>query len=302
MNDTNSKNATKRAGNPIILDGRKVRDAEIPRLKEAIKRKGIIPTLAIIQVGSLEESTAYINRKKNFASKIGARVIHKQLPADVDEEVLVGAVENFNRDSAVHGIIVQLPIPARLPKQKIIDRIDLKKDVDGLTSANRELFEGGSEKAVVPATARGVLTLLRNYGVSVSGKKATVIGRSALVGGPVAVLLKREGAEVAVCHRGTEDIPAKSRQADILVVAIGQPKFVGKDYVSSGQTVVDVGINSIAGEKLEEEIPQKQIVGDVDFEAVKGIVGAITPSPGGVGPMTVLSLFENLCDAAGVAK
>lgn len=289
-------------GTPLILDGKKLRDEGILGLKTAIARAGIIPTLAIIQIGNLEESNAYIKRKKNFASKIGAEVLHKRLPDDISEEVLIDTVESFNKDEKIQGIIVQLPIPARFDKQKIIDRIDLKKDVDGLTSANKKLFESGDEKAVIPATARGVLSLLRGYGISAFGEKITIIGRSALVGGPVAVLLKREGADVTVCHRGTEDIPAKSRQADILVVAIGQPKFIGKDYVSSGQTVIDVGINSIAGEKLEEEIPERKIVGDVDFEAVKSVVGAISPVPGGVGPMTVLSLFENLCKVAGVAK
>lgn len=287
---------------PLVLNGKLARDGGIADLQKTVNTLGFSPSLAIIQVGQLEESSTYIRRKKIFASKIGAKVIHKKLPSDVTQDDLIKVIENFNHDQQVHGIIVQLPIPDYLEKQKIIDRILVKKDVDGLTSANRELFEKGDSEAVVPATARGVLSLLRFYGITVSGKKVTVIGRSALVGGPVATLLKKEGADVTVCHRGTENIPAKSRQADILVVAIGQPKLVGVEYVSPGQIVIDVGINSIAGEKLEEEIPKKKVVGDVDFEAVKGIVGAISPVPGGVGPMTVLSLFENLCDVARFAK
>lgn len=286
---------------PSVLDGRKLRDAGSARLKAMIEKSGIKPTLVIIQVGGLAESTAYIGQKRKFAEKIGAGFIHEQFSEDVAEAALLKAIQKWNNDVSVHGIIVQLPIPARLDKQKIIDCIIPGKDADGLTSVNKKLFEAGDRKAIVPATARGVLSLLRGYGVATKGKKVTVIGRSALVGTPIATLLRREGADVTVCHKGTPDIPAKARSSDILVVAAGSPRLVTRDYVRAGQVIVDVGINSVDGDKLEDEIPRRRLVGDVDFDAVKSIVGAISPVPGGVGPMTVLSLFENLCDAAGVS-
>jgi len=286
-----------KAKKPVILDGRKLRDIGCARLKAEIDKSGTKPTLVIIQVGDVAESSAYIRQKKKFAEKIGALVHHKQFPDSVSQAELIAAIGKFNHDSSIHGVILQLPVPARLDKQKIIDTIFWEKDVDGLTSFNKKMFESGDKRAIVPATARGVLSLLRGYGISVSGKRVTVIGRSALVGAPIATLLSREGAAVIVCHKGTEDIPGKSRAADILVVAAGSPHLVTKDYVSPGQTIVDVGINSVFGEKLEDEIPRKKLVGDVDFEGVSGVVGAVSPVPGGVGPMTVLSLFENLKDS-----
>lgn len=282
---------------PLILDGRVLRDRGIVRLKQAIAESGKKPTLAIVQVGNLAESNAYIEQKRKFAEKIGAGFLHLKFPEEVVESMLIGQIEKLNQDRAVQGIIVQLPIPFWLNKQKIIDTIDVAKDTDGLTSENKKLFEAGEPRAV-PATARGVLSLLKDYGITVKNKKVTVIGRSALVGAPIATLLVQEGAVVTVCHSQTENVPEKSRAADILIVAIGRPRFVTKEYVSSGQTVVDIGINSIEGAKLEEEILRRRLVGDVDFEGVKNIVGAISPVPSGVGPMTVLSLFENLVDAA----
>ncbi len=281
----------------VILDGRKVRNALVPAMKEGLEKSGAKPTLVIIQVGSLEESSAYIKQKKNFAYTIGAIVAHKQFPDRVSEHDLIATINELNVDRAVHGIILQLPIPPHLDKQKIIDAIALSKDVDGLTSENKKRFEAGDRSAVVPATARGVLSLLKGYGISVKGKKATVLGRSALVGAPIATLLAREGATVTVCHSETLNVPEKSREADILVVAIGRPRFVTSEYVKVGAVVVDVGINSVSGEKLEDEIPKRTLVGDVDFESVKTLASAISPVPGGVGPMTVLSLFENLVSA-----
>lgn len=290
---------------PLLLDGKVLRDKAILELKKASSAMAVVPTLAILQIGALAESAAYIGQKKKFAEKIGARVLHVEFPDSVSEQELTSRIQELNTDNAVHGIIVQLPIPAALPKQKIIDSISPEKDVDGLTSQNAVAFEAGDKSAFVPATARGVLSLLRGYDIEVSGKKVTVIGRSALVGHPIAVLCSHAGAFVTVCHKGTENIPEKSRTADILVVAIGQPRFINEHYVSSGQVVVDVGINSVLSDpsvpepviKLEYEIPKRRLVGDVDFESVQGVVSAISPVPGGVGPMTVLSLFENLFDA-----
>ncbi|MDO8483224.1 MAG: bifunctional 5,10-methylenetetrahydrofolate dehydrogenase/5,10-methenyltetrahydrofolate cyclohydrolase [bacterium] len=300
-----SKN-TSEAQKLLLLDGRKLRDVGCARLKAIIDEGNIKPTLVIIQVGTVAESGAYIEQKKKFAEKIGAAVLHKMFLESVSEGDLIRAIEEFNQDSSIHGVIVQLPIPERLDKQKIIDTIVWRKDVDGLTSTNKEMLDSGDKRAIIPATARGVLSLLQGYGITVAGKKATVIGRSALVGAPIATLLSREEAVVTVCHKETVNVPELSRQAEILVVAIGQPKFINHEYVSAGQVVVDVGINSVTSkpldsaqvEKLDEEIPKRELVGDVDFEEVKGVAAAISPVPGGVGPMTVLSLFENLLEAA----
>lgn len=289
----------------LILDGRRLRDIRALRLSEVICQFETTPGLVVIQIGDLAESNAYIEQKRKFAQKIGVNFIHKKFDISVSEEELIKEIKGFNLDQNVHGIIVQLPVPERLNKHKIIDTILFSKDTDGLTTENKKRFEEGGIDFVVPATARGVLTLLRGYGIEVKDKKVTVIGRSELVGAPIATLLLREGSKVSVCHSKTSDVPSKSHEADILIVAIGKPCFIDERYVSSGQVVVDVGINSVeAGTfntpnvlKLEYEIPRRQIVGDVDFEKVKNIIKAISPVPGGVGPMTVLSLFENLIDA-----
>jgi methylenetetrahydrofolate dehydrogenase (NADP+)/methenyltetrahydrofolate cyclohydrolase len=231
---TQVENVAGNKGEPLILNGRVLRDQGIIRLAKKISESGKKPTLAILQVGDLAESKAYIEQKRKFAEKIGAGFVHKQFPNDVNEESLIKEISELNHNPQINGVILQLPVPQHLDKQKIIDTIILAKDTDGLTSENKKLFEAGDSRAVIPATARGVLSLLNGYGISLSDKKVTVIGRSALVGGPIAVLAKRKGATVTVCHRGTEDIPGKCRQADVLVVAVGQPKFATKEFVSPG--------------------------------------------------------------------
>lgn len=287
-------------GEPLILDGIRARDSFMEKMKEAITKSGKKPVLAIIQIGNLSASNAYIAKKKMFAQDIGAEVRHIQFKEDVGEDEVIEEIKKLNVDNSVQGIIVQLPIPVSLSRKKIIDTIIQTKDVDGLTSDNERKRLAGESSFFVPATARGVLSLLRFYNVSIKDKKVTVIGRSELVGKPIALLLAGEGSSVSVCHKGTPNIPSITKVADILISAAGVPHLVTKDFVSKGQVVVDVGINSVEGEKLEEEVPKRRVVGDVDFEGVKGIVGAISPVPGGVGPMTVLSLFQNLLDATGI--
>lgn len=302
MSQISPSDKIKKFSGPLILDGTSLRDSSVKSMREMILKNGKKPLLAIIQIGKLASSNAYIDKKKEFAEKIGALTRHIIFPDTVLESELIAEIEKLNKNSSVHGIILQLPIPANLDKQTIIDAVDILKDVDGLTSENKRRFEAGETGAIVPATARGVLSLLKAYGISIRGKKVTIIGRSALVGAPIATLLRREGASVTVCHSQSADIPGKSRSADILVVAVGKPSFVTKDFVSPGQVVIDVGINSVIGEKLEEEISKRKLVGDVDFNSVKDIVGAISPVPGGVGPMTVLSLFENLLDISKIQR
>lgn len=234
------------------------------------KIKGL--TLTIIQVGDRPDSISYISAKNKFALEIGAKTELIKFPITVTQSEILNAIKTSNSE----GIILQLPIPDHLDKRELLDAIDPMKDVDGLGRGRH-----------IPATARGIKELLSFYSISLKDKKVVVMGRSDLVGKPIAAMCEKEGAQVTVCHRETENIPAITQQADILIVAIGQPKHVTAEYVRPGQIIIDVGIN-----RTEEGI-----VGDVDFDAVAPIVQAITPVPGGVGQMTVLGLFENLADA-----
>ncbi|MDP3996503.1 MAG: bifunctional 5,10-methylenetetrahydrofolate dehydrogenase/5,10-methenyltetrahydrofolate cyclohydrolase [bacterium] len=289
----------------LILDGKKVREGKTAILRKTIADLGGDLTLAILQVGHSEASDAYISQKKNFAEKVGVKVSHHVFPDNVEEREITDIVNDLNRRQEVHGIIVQLPIPERLDKEKILNTIDARKDIDGLGDINFKKLSLKDKSGHVPATARGILELLSFYGVGISGKKVAVLGRSKLVGAPVARLLENEGAIVSVCHSKTENVPEITKQSDIIVVAIGKPRFVGEGFFRNDktQTVVDVGITAVTeegAEKLEEEIPKRTLVGDVDFERVKDMVFAISPVPGGVGPMTVLCLFENLANAYGM--
>ncbi len=234
------------------------------------KIKGL--TLAIIQVGDRPDSISYIKAKNKFAEEIGAKTELIKFPVTVTQSEILNVIKTSTAD----GIIVQLPIPNHLNKKELLDAIDPVKDVDGLGRGKH-----------IPATARGIKELLEFYKISLKDKKVVVMGRSDLVGKPIAAMCEREGAIVTICHRESQNIPSITKQADILIVAIGQPKHVTSEFVRPGQIIVDVGINRT----------DEGIVGDVDFNAVVPIVGAISPVPGGVGQMTVLALFENLADA-----
>jgi methylenetetrahydrofolate dehydrogenase (NADP+)/methenyltetrahydrofolate cyclohydrolase len=280
-----------------ILDGKVVRDSRAKSLKEKISKMAVKPKLVIIQIGSLPESDAYIRQKKKFGETIGALVELKNFPENVGKEEIISVIRKLNSDASVSGIIVQLPLPENLDKNEIINFIDPLKDVDGLTSASLKLLWENKKGGYIPATAKAIVSILDYYEIPIKGKRIVVVGRSSLVGKPALLTLLNRDATVTLCHSQTKNLPETTKQAEILIVAIGKPNFIGKDCVSNGQVVIDVGINLIAGTKLEEEIPGKKFVGDVDFEAVKDIVSAISPVPGGVGPMTVLSLFENLTEA-----
>jgi 5,10-methylene-tetrahydrofolate dehydrogenase/methenyl tetrahydrofolate cyclohydrolase len=281
----------------------------------ALKAKhGFAPTLAIIQIGDRPDTASYIKAKKVFGMEIGAEIRHIHLKRDVYKDEIIEEIRKLNGDETVGGIILQLPLTESLAadKKEIIDVIEPDKDADGLTSASvkkcSSVVQGSiSDKIIWPATARGVLELLDFYKINIKGKKVCVIGRSALVGTPVAALCRAKGALVTVCHSRTEDLKKETLAADVIISAVGKPGLIAVGHVKAGQIIVDVGINQIATdrsivagvEKLEEEIPKRKLVGDVDFNAVLPILGdsgAITPVPGGVGPMTVLALFENLVD------
>lgn len=268
----------------LILDGRIARDFYKAKLAERVAgfvaSNGRPPRLAIIQIGDNKDSTVYIGQKRKFGLAIGAAVDLIHFPESVSQKEVGDKVAMLNRDEKIHGIIIQLPIPVGLDRLALINLIDPKKDVDGLTDTNQNLLDAGTPR-LIPATAKGVMLLLDFYGIDTEGKKVAVWGRSRLVGHPLAELLKIRGAEVSVIHSKTPHPEAISSRADITVVAIGSPAFVGAAHIKPGAVVVDIGTS-----------------GDVDHEAVSGLVSAMSPVPGGVGPMTVLSLFDNLVVSA----
>lgn len=290
---------------PILLDGKIVRAARKQMLIERIGARaaelgkgtaGSTPCLAIVQVGNRSDSTSFINAKKKFAVEIGVKEIHIQIPESATSAEIISHISKLNADASVHGIIVQLPLPSHIDRDAVISAIDPKKDTDGLTPLSVNAWLEGRSDAVWPATARGIREMLAHYDISLFGKKVTVIGRSMLVGKPIAAMCLNENATVTVAHSRTDDLASFTRLADVVIVAIGKPQFIGVDHLRDGQVVVDVGINT------EIDISSggtgvKKLVGDVDFSSVKDTVSAISPVPGGVGQMTVLALFENLIDA-----
>jgi methylenetetrahydrofolate dehydrogenase (NADP+)/methenyltetrahydrofolate cyclohydrolase len=245
--------------------------------------------LATVQVGEDPSSTVYIRRKHEAAGEAVIGSTDLKLPADISQEALVAAVEELNADDEIDGILVQLPLPGQLDEAQAVLAIDPVKDVDGVHPFNAgQLYLG--RPTLVPATPLGIMALLEDYRIGLDGARAVVIGRSDIVGKPVAIMLMQRGydATVTVCHSRTANLPEIARQADILIVAIGRPKFVTADMVKPGAAVIDVGINRT----------ETGLVGDVDFAAVKEIAGHITPVPGGVGPMTRTMLLYNTLLAA----
>lgn len=279
-------------------------------LMKKVSALSFVPTLAIIQVGNRADSTAFISAKKSFGDKVGVKTIHIHLDENISENDLLAEIGKLNTDDSINGIIVQLPIPEHLNRNNILNNIAPQKDVDALSARSVENWSRSKivntseaeSNVVFPATARGVKELLDFYQISLKDKKVTVIGRSDLVGKPVAKICEQNGAIVTVCHSKTEDIASKTKNADIVIVAVGKAKYFGREYFQQGQIVIDIGINTLSGDKMEEEVSGKKLVGDVDFDEVKDVVEAITPVPGGVGPMTVLALFENVVDLCNVRK
>jgi methylenetetrahydrofolate dehydrogenase (NADP+)/methenyltetrahydrofolate cyclohydrolase len=279
-----------------ILSGIPARDAIAVDLKQRIVALSKPPVLGVILVGDRADSTAYVGAKKKFGERIGVEVQVHQFPETVDEKTLREEIARLNADSSVTGIIVQLPVPQGISGSALCNAIDPAKDVDGLSATNIKKLVAG-EKGIVPATARGVLNLLAHYNIDPAGKKVTVVGRSLLVGKPIALSLLACDATVTVCHSKTTDTASITRDADILIVATGKPGLIGTAHVRAGQVVIDVGINTVSG-SLAEEVGKRKLVGDVDFEAVKDCVSAISPVPGGVGPTTVSALFQNVVEVA----
>ena len=270
-----------------ILDGKKLGQSLAVSLAKKIERFKTKPKLVIIQIGDLAESNTYIKNKKAFALKIGAVALHKKYPSNVKESRVISDISRCNRDSFVHGIMVQLPAPKHFNIEQVLESIDPQKDVDGLTSINtKHLFD--NNEAFIPATAKGIIGLLEEYKIKLAGTKVVIVGQSSLVGRPAMLALLNKGATVTMCHKSTRELEKETKRADILITAVGHFNLITKKHVSKNQIVVDIGINITKN---------KKIVGDVDFQNVQKMVKAITPVPGGVGPMTVASLFQNLLEA-----
>ena len=270
-----------------ILSGKIIRDERMSEIASNIKAFLTIPAMTIIQVGDRPDSNSYIQAKKNFATKVGLKTKHVKLAEDIKQQDLIDTVEKCNEDVETKAIIVQLPLPLHIDRDAVIETIDPNKDVDALTAANVKFWLEGREDAIMPATARGIKHLLSYYGIELFGKKVCVVGRSILVGKPIALMCLNENASVSICHSKTQNLEEETKRADILIVAIGKPNFINDNHVREGQIVIDVGISKDVDGNL---------CGDVDFAKVSPIVSMISPVPGGVGPMTVLSLFENIID------
>ena len=271
----------------VIIDGKAVATKVRNQLKEEVASLGAEIGLAVVLVGDDNASRIYVRNKINACAEIGLKSTLVELSATATEADVLDAVAKLNSDSSIHGIIVQLPLPGHIDADKVLASINPQKDVDGCHYVQKgKLWTGTPE--TLPCTPYGCIELLKQYGIEMSGKHAVVIGRSNLVGRPLAELLLRENATVTICHSKTANIADITKQADILCTAIGQPKFVTADMVKDGAVVIDVGINRGDDGKL---------CGDVDFENVSGKCSHITPVPGGVGPMTVTMLMKNTVEA-----
>ena len=275
----------------LILDGSSLQAIKRDALRTAIGALKTPPRLAIIQVGHDPRSDVYIRYKTRFAEKIGAEIFHIQLPDDTTQATLEASINECNSDAGIHGIIVQLPLPATLQPlaKQILNHIDEKKDVDGLSAKSKASLMSGTP-LFVPATTKGVISMLDHYQILIEGAHAVVLGRSDLVGKPTALALLNRNATVSIAHSRSTNVEELTSGADIIVSAVGKPGLITSAHVSAKSVVVDVGITVVDAER-------KKIVGDADFDAIKDKVRAISPVPGGVGPLTIACLFENLLDA-----
>ena len=274
-----------------IIDGKKISSEIKEELKEkvaALKAEGKEITLAVVQVGNDPASSVYVGNKKKSCEYIGIRSLAYELPEETTEEVLLELIQSLNDRADVHGILVQLPLPKHMDEDKVIHAIAPEKDVDGFHPQSVGALTIG-QPGFVSCTPAGIIQLLKRSGIEIDGKECVVVGRSNIVGKPMALLLLRENGTVTVCHSRTKDLKEVCKRADILVAAIGKPKFFNHEYIKEGAVVIDVGIHRNENNKL---------CGDVDYEDVFPHVSAITPVPGGVGPMTIAMLMYNCVQAA----
>lgn len=280
------------------IDGKQVatelRQALAKDVESLKLERGITPGLTVVLVGEDPASQVYVRNKVKQTQEVGMISEEIRLPADTSQEALLVELEALNNNPAVHGILVQLPLPSQIDENVIIQAIAPHKDVDGFHAVNSGGLMNGDAAALVPCTPQGCVILAKQHlGNDLSGKHAVIIGRSNIVGKPVAMLLLQESCTVTIAHSKTKDLPELCRQADILVAAVGRPEMVKADWVKPGATVIDVGINRIA-----KADGGSRLVGDVDYDQVEPVAGAITPVPGGVGPMTIACLLKNTVEAA----
>ncbi len=275
----------------VIIDGKKVSQEikdEVKKRVSALKEKGREVTLAVIQVGNDPASTVYVGNKKKACEYIGIRSLSYELPEETSEAELLRLIDDLNERADVNGILVQLPLPKQIDESKVIRSIAPGKDVDGFHPQSVGALCIG-EKGFVSCTPAGIIQLLKRSGIEIAGKECVVVGRSNIVGKPMSLLLLRENGTVTVAHSKTRDLASITKRADILVAAIGKPQFFTREYVKEGAVVIDVGIHRMENQKL---------CGDVDYDDVAPICSAITPVPGGVGPMTIAMLMSNCVESA----
>lgn len=272
-----------------ILDGKKIAEMRLEILKEEIEDSGLYPRLATVIAGADPASQMYIRMKHRACEKVGIGSVGMELDGDATTEQVLKAVVQLNTDADINGILIQLPLPKRVDTERVIASVSPDKDVDGFHPLNLGLLFSGRPR-FAPCTPKGIMTLLAEYKIEPAGSRAVVVGRSIDVGRPMSALLTNADATVTLCHSKTKNLVEEIRQADILVSAIGKAHFITREMIKPGAIVIDVGINQLDG----------KLVGDVDFAAVKEIASAITPVPGGVGPMTIATLMENTCRAANV--
>lgn len=271
-----------------IIRGKKVAEHVLAQVKEdvaALAARGVTPCLAVILVGDDPASQVYVRKKKEKCAELGMRSLEFTLPAETEEAELLALIGKLNADASVHGVLCQLPLPAHLDEQTIVRAVAPEKDVDGFTCR----ISADAKRDLMPCTPAGVMEMLQYAGVQIAGKQCVVVGRSNIVGKPMAMLLLQADGTVTVCHSKTKDLAAVTRTADILIAAVGKPHFITADMVKEGAVVIDVGVNRGADKKL---------LGDVDFEAVEKKASHITPVPGGVGVMTIAMLMKNTVRAA----
>lgn len=275
-----------------IIDGKKVskkiREELQVTINELKKANGIVPGLAVVIVGNNPASRAYVRMKDKACKALGMHSELHSLEDGVSESELLSLIDSLNNDNSIHGILVQLPLPGHINEMRVLKRINHEKDVDGFHPINVGKLVVG-EDTFIPCTPHGIIKLLEHEDIDIEGKKAVVIGRSNIVGKPISMLLLQKNATVTICHSRTKNLKEVTKEADILIAAIGKPKFVTSDMVKPRAVVIDVGINRV----------DDKIVGDVDFEGVKDLVGSMTPVPGGVGPMTIAMLIYNTVISAG---
>lgn len=270
-----------------IIKGNAVAKELREEIRKELEASGLKPGLAVVQVGENPASTTYVRKKQEDCEAVGIYSEKHHLPESTSESELLQLVDKLNKQENIHGILVQLPLPDTIDSHKVLNAISPAKDVDGFHTVNLGELVAGNEH-LVPCTPRGIIHLIETTGVDITGKKAVVVGRSVIVGKPVALMLLNRHAVVTICHSRTPDLGAETREADILVAAVGKPRLVKGDMIKPGAIVIDVGINFV----------DKKMVGDVDFDSAKEVAGFLTPVPGGVGPMTRAMLLRNTVIAA----